>query len=550
MNHEPSNIQKLVRRATQRINRIYVHGAANRELRWVAEQVEQHAPTPAPGAQPVVFFNASTRLSGLSLNAAFGLVTSWALRMQGVPVLHYVCEHGLSRCVLGTKRADPNALPPCAECMRQSRAAFHAVPSRAFTFAEDPSLAAELRAMPLEQMMTLEVDGVPLGALTLPALRWVLRRHNLLDDTATRFLFSRFLLSAWWVVQDFGTLLDEVKPRAVVVFNGQFYPEAAARYAAQQRGLPVISHEVGLRPMTGYFTRGEATAYPIDIPADFEMSAAQNARLDAYLQERFQGNFSMAGIKFWPEMRSLGEDFWARAGQFEQVVPIFTNVIFDTSQGHANVLFSDMFAWLDALLAVVKAHPETFFVLRAHPDESRPGKASQESVAGWVQSRQATDLPNLLFVDSSQPFSSYELIQRSKFTLIYNSTIGLEAALMGAAVLCAGKARFTQLPTVFFPSSAAEYLRQLEDFLAAPKVEPLPDHQRNARRFLYYQLFRTSLPFDAFLEEDGVWRGYVRLRPLAWQAFDAKNSVTLQTILDGILRDGEFLLPEEVSSEQ
>lgn len=550
MNHEPSNIQKLVRRATQRINRIYVHGAANRELRWVAEQVEQHAPTPAPGAQPVVFFNASTRLSGLSLNAAFGLVTSWALRMQGVPVLHYVCEHGLSRCVLGTKRADPNALPPCAECMRQSRAAFHAVPSRAFTFAEDPSLAAELRAMPLEQMMTLEVDGVPLGALTLPALRWVLRRHNLLDDTATRFLFARFLLSAWWVVQDFGTLLDEVKPRAVVVFNGQFYPEAAARYAAQQRGLPVISHEVGLRPMTGYFTRGEATAYPIDIPADFEMSAAQNARLDAYLQERFQGNFSMAGIKFWPEMRSLGEDFWARAGQFEQVVPIFTNVIFDTSQGHANVLFSDMFAWLDALLAVVKAHPETFFVLRAHPDESRPGKASQESVAGWVQSRQATDLPNLLFVDSSQPFSSYELIQRSKFTLIYNSTIGLEAALMGAAVLCAGKARFTQLPTVFFPSSAAEYLRQLEDFLAAPKVEPLPDHQRNARRFLYYQLFRTSLPFDAFLEEDGVWRGYVRLRPLAWQAFDAKNSVTLQTILDGILRDGEFLLPEEVSSEQ
>ncbi len=550
MKNEPSKIKQILQRVTRRFNRLYVHSAANRELRWVAEQVEQHAPAPAPGTAPVVFFNASTRLSGLSQNAAFGVITSWALRLSGVPVLHYVCEHGLSRCVLGTKQDDPNALPPCAECMRQSRSTFHAARMQPFTFAEDPSLAAELQKMSLEQMMALELDGVPLGALTLPALRWVLRRHNLADDPATRFLFSRFLLSAWWIVQDFGALLDEVKPRAVVVFNGQFYPEAAARYAARQRGLPVISHEVALRPMTAYFTRGEATAYPIDIPASFEMSAAQNARLDAYLQERFQGNFSMAGVKFWPEMRSLGEDFWARAGQYQQVVPIFTNVIFDTSQGHANVLFSDMFAWLDAVLEVVKAHPETFFVLRAHPDESRPGKASRESVADWVQARGAASLPNLLFVDSSQPFSSYELIQRSKFTLIYNSTIGLEAALLGAAVICAGKARFTQLPTVYFPSSATDYLRQLEDFLAAEKVEPLPEHQRNARRFLYYQLFRTSLPFEAFLEEDGVWRGYVRVKPLNWQAFDPQNSATLRTIVDGILRDGDFLLKEEGSREQ
>lgn len=545
MKNGSSKIKQILRRASQRLNRLYVHSAANRDLRWLAEQVEKHAPAPAPDAQPVVFFNASTRLGGLSLNAAFSLVTSWALRLQGVPVLHYVCEHGLSRCVLGTKPDDPNALPPCAECMRQSRSTFHAAPVRSFQFAEDPSLAAELQGMSLEQMMTLEVDGVPLGALTLPALRWVLRRHTLTDDLATRFLFSRFLLSAWWVVQDFGALLDEIKPRAVVVFNGQFFPEAAARYIAQQRGLPVISHEVALRPLTAYFTRGEATAYPIDIPADFVMNPAQNARLDAYLQERFQGNFTMAGVKFWPEMRNLGEDFWARAGQFKQVVPIFTNVIFDTSQGHANVLFNDMFAWLDAVLEVVKAHPETFFVLRAHPDESRPGKASRESVAGWVQARRATDLPNLMFVDSDQPFSSYELIQRFKFTLIYNSTIGLEAALMGAAVLCAGKARFTQLPTVYFPSSAAEYLQQLDEFLTAEKVAPLPEHQPNARRFLYYQLFRTSLPLGDLLEEDGVWRGYVRLKALNWQAFDANRSPALRTILDGILHGGDFLFPEE-----
>ncbi len=61
-------------------------------------------------------------------------------------------------------------------------------------------------------------------------------------------------------------LLDETQPRAVIVFNGQFFPEATARYIAQKRGIRVITHEVGLQPASAFFTDGEATAYPIHIP--------------------------------------------------------------------------------------------------------------------------------------------------------------------------------------------------------------------------------------------------------------------------------------------
>ena len=156
-----------------------------------------------------------------------------------------------------------------------------------------------------------------------------------------------------------------------------------------------------------------------------------------------------------------------RMAGFQQVVPVFTNVIFDTSQPHSNVVFPHMFAWLDLVLELASAHPETLFVLRAHPDENRPGTASQESVHQWVERTQAEGLPNLIFIDSHQPLSSYELIQRSKFVMIYNSTIGLEASLLGAAVLCAGRARFTQLPTVFFPPSQEIFRLQAEQFLNA-----------------------------------------------------------------------------------
>jgi len=511
----------------------------SRRLQALAAEVQQRAP--APQTAPVVFFNASARLQGMSQNAAFALLAGWALRMAGTPVVHFTCRAGMTRCVLGTQRTQIGKPPPCAACIQQSRKAFAGADVHWFQDEPDPALEKAIAHLSLSEMMHYRREGMPLGELVLPALRWVLRRHTLEGDSATCFLFRRYIAAAWQIARDFGKLLDEVKPLKVVVFNGTFYPEAAARWAARKRGIPVISHEVALRPYTAYFTRGDATAYPIDIPAEFELSTEQNLRLDAYLEQRFQGNFSMAGVRFWPEMKPLSPEFLERVAQFRQVVPVFTNVVFDTSQGHANVVFAHMFAWLDAVLQLVKAHPETFFVIRAHPDETRPGKESLESVAMWVNHNEVDRLSNVLFVDSRQYFSSYELIQRSKFVMVYNSTIGLEAALMGAVVLCAGKARFTQLPTVFFPQSQNEFLRQAEQFLAADEVEPLPEHRQNARRFLYYQLFKTSLPFDCFIEEDEIRQGYVQFKEFSLDALSPERSPVFKILIEGLLGAGDFL---------
>lgn len=531
----------LFSRASRSLHRRWQHAGNNRRLERINRQMSE---AESPGGQPVVFFNASTRLMGLSLNAAYSLISSWAVRLAGTPVVHFVSQSGMTRCVLGTDRDNPRALPPCAGCIAQSRSIYAHSDARWFVYRSEEALEKAVAGLSLNDLQSFDWQGAPLGALALPSLRWVLRRHHLEDDEATRFLYRQYLLSARRVQLEFTNLLDEVKPQAVVVFNGMFYPEATARWVAWQRGLRVVTHEVGLRPFTAYFTPGDATAYPINIPDSFELSPEQNARLDEYLSQRLQGNFSMAGVRFWPEMRGLDEAFLARAAQYKHIVPVFTNVIFDTSQPHSNVVFPHMFAWLESVMDVACAHSDTLFVIRAHPDEARPGKASRESVAEWVERSRVLDMPNVMFVKPQEYFSSYELIQRAKFVMIYNSTIGLEAALMGAPVLVGGKARFTQLPTVFFPATAVEYCQMAEDFLRAEHIEIPAEFQRNARRFLYYQLYRTSLPFGDFIEEDGVWPGYARVKDLPISAFHPANSPVLHTIVDGILQSGDFLLPE------
>ncbi|MFZ3070253.1 MAG: hypothetical protein WA110_03915, partial [Anaerolineaceae bacterium] len=433
----------------------------------------------------------------------------------------------------------------CQGCMAQSRAIYTDSQQLSFTFQADPVLDAALAPLGLDELMDFHYEDVPLGELVLPSLRWILRRHHLQDDPVTLRILREYLRSAWSISGQFQAMLKQVQPSAVVVFNGMQYPEATARWVARQNGLKVYSHEVGMRPMSAFFTEGDATAYPLEIPADFELNETQNARLDAYLQARFKGNFIMAGVKFWPEISQLDQGFLALAARFKQVVPVFTNVIFDTSQPHANLLFEDMFTWLDALLQVARHHPETLFVIRAHPDEARKGKASEESVADWVAKNLVESLPNIKFIPPGTFISSYDLIRMSKFVMIYNSTIGLEASILGALVLSAGRSRFTQAETVCFPTSQAAYFEQLEEFLNAGQLSVPERFSRNARRFLYYQLYKSSLSFDAFLEEDRVWPGYVRLKYFDWQELLPENSPTLKTISAGLAGRGSFLLTEE-----
>jgi hypothetical protein len=528
----------FLRLANARIRHTEMNWQVDRMAKGVARQrgeVDQ---------APIVFFNASTRLRGISLNAAFSLLSAWSLQMQGTPVVQFACGRGMAHCVLGTNRHDIGQAPPCTECMHQSRVLYKHMDVHWFAYHGDVDLKRTIEKLDLDALSKFTYQGVPLGELVLPSTRWILRRHNLNQDDAALEIMRDYILSAWSVKQAFEALVREVKPQSVVVFNGMMYPEATVRWVANQHGIPSFSHEVGMAPFSGFFTAGEATAYPVTIPDDFHLTDAQNEKLDAYLSNRFKGKFTMAGQQFWPEMSGLDDNFLRSADKFKQIIPVFTNVVFDTSQPHANVVFSDMFEWLDMVLEIAKNHMETLFIIRAHPDEARPGKASEESVADWAVRCKVAELTNVTFIRPDEFFSSYEMIRRAKFIMIYNSTIGLEAAIMGKPVLCAGKARYTQLETVFFPNTLPAFRAQAETFLEADQIEVPEAFRENARRFLYFQLYRASLPFGAYIEEDGVWNGYVRLKKFKPADLLPENSPTMQAVHNGLLHQGDFLLTE------
>jgi hypothetical protein len=220
---------------TQRIKRGLVRRLNNLKIASVAREIVRKEPQPS--SAPVIFFKASTGIDDLSWNSGFHLLTTWALRLQGIPVVYFACNAGMSKCVLGTNRDNPQKEMPCRSCVMQSKTLYAGVPSKVegqrskvnwFDFQRDPELERQIANLSTESLSTFHFQDIPLGPLCLPGLRWVLRIHHLNDDENTRYLLREYILSAWNVAQKFLKLLDETNPRSVVVFNGQFFPEATA----------------------------------------------------------------------------------------------------------------------------------------------------------------------------------------------------------------------------------------------------------------------------------------------------------------------------------
>ncbi|MCK4693926.1 MAG: hypothetical protein KAT23_09845 [Anaerolineales bacterium] len=390
-------------------------------------------------------------------------------------------------------------------------------------------------AQTIEELRQVVVEGLSIGELCFPSLRWVLRKHNIPDTVDTRALFRKYLRASIHIANTFERLIQEIHPRAVVVFNGVTFPEAVVRQVAIKHKIDVITHEVGIQPFSAFFTHGEATAYPIQIDEDWTLSPPEERALDEYLDRRFEGEFSMAGIQFWPQMQDFDNSYGEKARRFQQIVAVFSNVIFDTSQVHANVVFSDMFAWLNSVVSFARKHPETLFVFRAHPDELRTGKESLETVEMVLRECGALEMDNIVFIPPHKLISSYELIRISKIVMVYNSSIGLEATILGRIVLCGGKSRFTAHSTVYFPKTPNEYFEMAERFLAEGDPIAPEEFVHRARGFTFYQNFHTSLDFSAFLRAHDEFPGYVFIKNFDPLQLHPDRCEEICILRDGIL---------------
>ena len=488
--------------------------------------------------EPVLFFNTTSGPGTLGFSSTVGLIISWGLRLAGHRVFHLVCRKGLRRCIQATNRHELNQPMPCEKC--------YAIKSRVFpqdrswyleTRWEAPGALVALESCSLDDLADFVYQGIKVGELCISSVRWTLRKHRLDSDPRSTRLLREYIRGGMNVVDTLQALFQERELHSMVMFNGVFYPEAIARAVALQKGLPVVAYETSFPLLTVFLSHGIAAGGgSITIPEDFQMTINQEADLDAYMSQRIRGTVGQAGL--WPEMKGIEPDLQAFADQHRNVVSVFTNVVFDSSQYGANTVFESMFDWLDETMKLASLHPETLFVVRAHPAEVFPHHESEELVGDWLKEQNYLAIPNVRFIPPTDYISSYELVRISRFCLVYNSTIGLEAVVLGTPTITGAHSRYSGAGVTHAPTSRKAYRKLVETFLknGPPPVE---DTVRQRARYCMYQLFfRQGLDFSAFLEAPD-WT----LKPIDASALHPDNSPEMNIIYKGIMEGGPFYYP-------
>jgi len=220
-------------------------------------------------------------------------------------------------------------------------------------------------------------------------------------------------------------------------------------------------------------------------------------------------------------------------------VSIFTNVVWDTSQAYAHAFFDSMLDWLEWTVRECSNYPDTLFVIRVHPHDARPGLPSREPIAEWLRASGFLSLPNLVVIGPDEEDSSYELISLSKFCVVYNSTLGLEAAMMRKFSLCGAWTRYRGSGGCYDITSKEDYQQKLRELLEIQgPVVVSEEWVANARRYFYFCLFKASLDLSAFLEPS-VYTKLI-LNSFDADALSREHSPEMKLIVDGILEGREF----------
>lgn len=525
-------------------------GIAEKRMTNLLASVKKILPPVDPEQPPIIVFSPSTGVMIPTINTYFVLLAACRLRLQGHRVISLLCDSGMTDCV-GNRKQGAAKRKICKTCTSKRRRQFGHFEERLVRFSGENHFATEgsLPDMPesVAAAVDFEFENTPIGRLVAPSMYAVKGQTTLKDDPQTLALFNSFIVSAINVQRVVRTLIEEQRPRAFLLFNGHYFPEAIVRELAQKKGIPVYTQETGFRPLSALFSDDLAPDAAINMPAGFSLSAEENRELDTYLERRSKGDVKMGGYDFWPQIADLDEELQEKLATFERRVAIFTNIPFDTTQVRANTIFESMFDWVGSTLTLADKFPDTAFIVRAHPNEYRQGSRwSKEPVGDYLEREDWTKRKNVFHISPRSHISSYGLLALADFCTTYNSTIGLESAMLGIPTVIGGNGKYGEAKFVKkFPDRAA-YLDCLERLITEETGRLDPEEIEDARRLFFFMVFRRSLNFSPFINEIYVPRMFKEtgtstyLRRLTAQSLMDDPGGALSVVEKGILGGGPF----------
>ena len=521
---------------------------ATRLARSVAAAVEAATPAAATGAATGA--PSTLRLSSSAAQPRVLFVTprSWAahvqweavigqaLRLRGAAVSFVSCGGGLGICDRSNTWESPP--PPCRTCssyVSDSLSAHGFAPFELSAHWTSPAPWPELDGLGLAELFTVEHDGLPLGALVEIPVKWFLLRADLTGDPLAASTYRQFLRSARSIAEAMRRELDRAAPEVVVLCNGLFLFESIAFELCRRRSIDVVTYERGLIKETLIFRRNAAACLMDLTPywPEWEratLTTSESAELDEYLDERRHCRRTID--RYWDDAVF---DAAPRTDRRTQIT-LLPNLTWDSAVIGQSAAYDGIEPWITDTIRALGARDDCELTIRVHPAETKlPGKQTREPVQEVI-SRHFPQLPaNVTVVGSEDPRSTYPILEASDLVLVFSSTTGLEASLLGKPVIVAGQTHYRGKGFTVDATDPDDYLARLAELTADPGSFS-PDIER-ARRYAFLLFFRA--PVHCPGAEEHVL-GLARLTALDASQLAPGADASIDRICNGILEGTDF----------
>lgn len=290
---------------------------------------------------------------------------------------------------------------------------------------------------------------------------------------------------------------------------------ASGLYAhlARERGVHFTTYDCGVGLL--FAAHDGPAAHFGDVPRAFTLlnksaPADERSRLiaaaHAELQRRMEGRDV---FQLQPKPAGATSDAGA---QCDIVVPL--NYRSDTAALARQRVFASVTDWLTQLLEWAARRGDVRVAVRQHPCERIPeyrGTDDWNRILGPLLARS----DRLRFIAAEDPVNTYDLIANARVVLPFTSRVGIEAAMLGKAVILGTNCYYDSFAFVQNAASASDYFTAIDQALAGGLK---PDAARREDAALVYYIAERCLALktDFTPQPPDFWKWVEQPRAELW----------------------------------
>lgn len=391
----------------------------------------------------------------------------------------------------------------CDHCNVNSTSTLDAMGFNALILTE--ILPKEYEPPVIEEKEDVVYRGIHISKFAKASTRRFSKKYTLDLDNGERDVYLRFLKAAALLIDAAECLFETHDYKATLVHNDRYVDQGVFRAVSEKHDVPGYSAGFGFRENTIMVGRSEDrvslpwfsdTHYVTRNVLNKSLTEDQREEIEEIMEARFKGT------KDGPQYAAITEQGFE--GGNGTVLGMFTNLLWDASLDVDEIVFSNPLHWIDHTIEWVKRREDVTLVVKPHPAEIIHG--TNESVRDRIYGLHAPLGDHIHVLEPDTDINPYHLVKDIDATLVFNSTIGLEAAFLGQPVIVAGETHYRDFGFTFDPSSIMDYERLLSE---ASSLEMDDEMQEQAIRYAHFLFVRKHvnfppIPRDTKLSQDDM----------------------------------------------